>query len=242
MIFQKEYVSPLTFWLNEDFDINVSEEYIISKINKGHKHVMKSKRSVKHTNNMLFKTRSYPNTLELVKIADHNSLYLLDSSLVVYLHTPASKQDYGQEERRAGCEFEEMAAEHNFATGDGFEEKGLDNASNQDGCDPSRAEYDRGYSFESKVLTVGSFVDNCIACITPKDVDKCKELGINMDMSSKLVRAHANMLTLNRNAEISSDGSSKGACSESTANGDATATRSTEKGCAHLTIRSGSAT
>lgn len=47
-----------------------------------------------------------------------------------------------------------------------------------------------GYSFNSKVVAVGSLVNSHLRYLTDEDAQKCAELGIYMETSGKLERAH----------------------------------------------------
>lgn len=195
IILVKDWIKPLTEQMNKDYNLDLTEEYIISKINK--KHMVKPKRLAKQNSNMIFKSRSFPNTMELVKISNHDRLYLMGESLVVYVMAPSSNEALEEEEE----EEEEEHIEDEYAD----ECETLQHSKMVSGVEnPPKSENDcnggipnpeecHGYSFRGSVLAIGSLVNGYVTYLTDSDADKCQELCIVMDMAGKLRRAHQNM-------------------------------------------------
>lgn len=166
-----------------------------------YKHTPKPKRVAKQINNILFKVRNYPNSLEVVKIPNHTHLYLVGQSLVVYAAAPPP------------CEYDSEVGEHASSLlqtshcQSSLEDGSSKQAAQAEGIpDPEQL---HGYSFNAKVVAMGSLINNNLVYLTEEDADKCDELGIHVDMAGKLKRAHESMLKFSRlqdgeNAEVDS--------------------------------------
>lgn len=135
----------------------------------------KPKRSTKQNPSVLFKVRSYGSALDVVKIQNHDRLYLVGDTLVVYLAaSPASPS----ETREAGRSSYLDAGDNQ--RGLSYGQEGIPNP-----------EQVHGYTFSAKVVAMGSLVDGRIGYLTDSDTHRCADLGIYTSMAGKLQRSHA---------------------------------------------------
>lgn len=199
----KDWIRPLTVNLKEHYNIAISEDEVVSLIKKDDfKHTTKQKRNTKHSNNFLFKVRNYPNSIEVVKINNHSRLYLVGETLVVYAAAAAASAEVEEPEPEPEAEAEAEADEeiesdmHIPTPYGGFSGQVHGNVEswetveqptyNEGIPDP---ELVHGFTFDAKLVAIGSLINNNLVHLTDTDLDKCVELGIYSQMTGKLQRA-----------------------------------------------------
>lgn len=166
IVVMKDWIKPLTRNLNSQQNLSLTEEYMVSLIHMDDvKHTPKSKRLSKPTSNVLFQVRNYPNSIDLVKLPNHERLYLLGKSIVVYASAQMCAED--------GTALEEF--EH---CDGGYRPEGIPNP-----------EIELGYTFDTKLIAVGSLVNNEVTYLTDEDMQLCESMGIYTELAGKIKRA-----------------------------------------------------
>lgn len=165
MVVRNDLIKPLTAELNDDLSLKLTEDYIVTLLGKADvKQAPKSNRTTKNSNNTLYQVRPFPGTLELVKLPNHNRLYLHGKSLVVYLRALLVEVDR--------CE-EDAAPPH------------------EEDCETiakgiSNPERELGYRFHCTAIAVGSIHNKSIVSLTDSDHQLCLNLNIPTKVADKI--------------------------------------------------------
>ena len=168
LVVMEDYIKPIVKNLNLIYNLDLTEEYVVSLLERNDmKHVAKSKRVIKPAAKAMFQVREYPDKLDLVKIPNHNRLYLLGKSLAVYV---SAQGCYESEDGHSIEEFEYGDEE--------FKPEGIPNPENE-----------LGYTFSARLIAVGSIINKNIMYLTEEDERLCDELGIYRDLTAKIKRA-----------------------------------------------------